>query len=413
MDCWCSAHTSADPSGGDSGWAKESNGASISADESPCRRGPDVGAMVEPDRAHGSMRREVTSEIVRVRAGRLELGGEAWLPRGVNSYPLLQLVGAGSLEAVDDIFAQAVALGRPLIRTPAFLDCGTSPARVRDEAGKLREEGLSALDRLLASAAAHEVRLILILTNNWADFGGAPAVLEMVAPGEGLPKNAFWTDPRLVSAQLAYQAGLATRVNGINGRRYAEDPTILAWELANEARCESAPLLRSSARTLASWARRMSDGLRAAGVKQLISWGGSGGLGRHGEDLRMIAAEGGVDVLTLHMYGSRFPFRTRLSRVGAAIAWGEKTLLERSAVARAAGLPLLLEEVNWKPPRRVEDAHVRDVERARVLSAWLEVAHGLGVGTLPWMIGERGRPDSDGYLIRPEDVATVQVLRRG
>jgi len=341
-------------------------------------------------------------------AGQFSLSGRAFVPRGVNSYPLLQHLGNGRIDLVQDIFAQAAALERPLVRTLAFLDSGESPARLRDDLGNLRAQGLEALDRLLFEADAQGVRLILTLTNNWEDFGGAPAVLKMVAPSETLPKNAFWSDPRAIAAQLAYQTALATRVNGLNGRIYRDDPTIFAWELANEPRCESdrTPALCKGG-TLVRWARSMSDGLRAAGVQQLIAWGGSGYLGTYGEDLRAIAADGGVDVLTLHMYATAAPSRRGLSRAEAAIEWGESTLRERAEVAEEAGMPLLLEEVNWKPDAESD----RDGERATVLAAWLELADTLGVGTLPWMIGERGRTDYDGYLIRPDDVATVSVLR--
>lgn len=341
-------------------------------------------------------------------AGRFELDGEEFLPQGVNSYPLLQHVGDDRLDALDDILAQAVALGRPLLRTPAFLDGGNSRARIRDGDGTLREEGLEALDRVLFAAAEHGVRLILILANNWGDFGGAPAVVEMVAPGEQLPKNAFWSDPRALEAQLAYQRTLATRVNTLSGRVYGEDPTIFAWELANEARCEREQTRELCDRTtLVRWAKRMSDGLREAGAQQLIAWGGAGALGEHGEDLRSIGRDGGVDVLTLHMYASAISSGTGARRAEAAIAWGEATLKQRARVARELGMPLLLEEVNWKPDAEGD----RDAERATVLDAWLGLADDLGVGSLPWMIGEQARTDHDDYLIRPEDTATIDVLR--
>src|SRR6201999_1837522 len=141
-------------------------------------------------------------------------------------------------------------------------------------------------------------------------------------------------------------------------------------ELVNEARCES----DASGRTLATWARRMSDGLRAARVTQPIAWGGSGYLGKYGEALRLIAADGGVDLLTLHMYASTVRARS-WRRVEHVVDWGLETLRESSAVARAAGLPLLLEEVNWKPPHGDDDE-----ERALVLGAWLAEADALGIG---------------------------------
>lgn len=348
-----------------------------------------------------------TDAFVRTREGRFALNGEAWLPRGVNSYPLLQHVGLGGDAALREIVSRAVELRRPLIRTLAFMDAGENPARIRDDAGALREQGLRALDQVIACASAQSVRLILVLTNNWSDFGGAPAVLKMLAPGERLAKNAFWTDPRAIDAQLAYQRALASRVNTFTGVPYAAEPAIMAWELANEARCE-----RAHPRTLARWARCMADGLRAAGVQQLIAWGGGGELGRYGEDLRVIAAEGGVDILTLHMYGSelsRWPARSLETR---AIDWGIARLQQRADVAQRAGLPLLLEEANWKSRRHAPHTPEADAERARVLGAWLECAHARGIGTLPWMIAERARADHDGYLITPEHAHTLDVLRR-
>jgi mannan endo-1,4-beta-mannosidase len=348
------------------------------------------------------------TDVVRVNEMRqFEVEGQVFVPRGVNSYPLLQHVGNAQLDAVDDILTQAVSLGRPLLRTPAFLDSGNNPARIRGDDGSLREAGLVALDQVLASAAQHGVRLILILTNNWTNFGGAPAILKLVAPAEDLPKNAFWSDPRAIDNQLAYQTALATRINSVNRVPYAEDPAIFAWELANEARCERAvtPELCDDT-TLARWAKRMSDGLHEAGVQQLIAWGGGAASDDYGEDLSTIAEHGGVDILTLHLYASTVSATADQTRSEAAIGWGEALLRRRAREARNAGLPLLLEEVNWKP----DPTSDRDAERATVLGFWLEQADSLGIGTLPWMIGERDRTDYDGYLIRPEDSATLAVL---
>jgi mannan endo-1,4-beta-mannosidase len=350
----------------------------------------------------------LSADLVTVNeALQFESEGQVFVPQGVNSYPLLQHVGYTRLDAVEDILAQAVALGRPLLRIPGYLDVGANPARIRADDGSLREEGLIALDRVLAAAAENGVRLILVLTNNWTDFGGAPALVKLIAPEEALPKNAFWSDPRAIALQLAYQTALAARVNSVNQRSYREDPTIFAWELANEARCERSvtPELCDDM-TLARWAKRMSDGLRAAGVQQLIAWGGGSGREDYGDDLEIIADSGAVDILTLHMYGSSVVASAGQTRREAAIAWGTKLLEERTDTAQSAGLPLLLEEVNWKPAATSSPDH----ERAEVLGAWLRVARGLGVGTLPWMIGETGRMDYDGYLITSEQEETSRVI---
>ena len=48
---------------------------------------------------------------------------------------------------------------------------GDNPARIRDADGTIREEGLAALDLVVAEAAGAGVRLLLLLTNNWGDYG--------------------------------------------------------------------------------------------------------------------------------------------------------------------------------------------------------------------------------------------------
>ena len=66
---------------------------------------------------------------VEVQGGEFILDGELVVPHGVNSYPLLQHIGRNRLDAVQDIFDQAIDLGRPLVRTNAFMDGGDSSIR--------------------------------------------------------------------------------------------------------------------------------------------------------------------------------------------------------------------------------------------------------------------------------------------
>ena len=351
--------------------------------------------------------------LIAVRGTRFVLDEREIVPHGVNCYPLLQHAGEERWAAVDDIFAQAVALGRPFVRTNAFMDGGRNPARLRDEDGSLREAGMRVLDALIARAARSGVRLLLVLTNNWGDSGGAPKVVAIVAPGEALSKDAFYSDPRAIAAQQLFVRALATRTNHVTGRAYRDDPTIFAWELANEAR--SNERRRGTGDPLVVWARTMADTLRDAGTRQPIAWGGSGYRGKRGEDLDAIADDGAVDVLTLHLYPllhSRWnetlpdALRSAVSRtLGAAV------IHDRTALARRYGMPLLLEELGHPMPARVQGV-ARDRERAEVLRALLAVTDELGIAAFPWMIGERGRQDYDGHLIRPQDEHTTAVLTR-
>lgn len=332
-----------------------------------------------------------------------------FLPRGVNSYPLLDHTGWGRFDEVDEIFTQAVELGRPLVRTGAYMTAGTNPARLRDADGAIREEGLEALDDVVARAAEHGVQLLLVTANHWPNYGGAPAVLEAVAPGEELPVEAFYADPRAIDHQRAFLETLATRVNTVNGRAYADDPTIV-WELANEARCTNGAYCDDD--TLARWAQTMGRALRDAGATQPIAWGGQGFLGAWGEDLERIAQVDEVDILTVHLYPDHYGAQTfelgsGADRVPAAIRYGASFIHDAARVARESDKALLVEEAGWR-----SEAATRDDERAIVLGAWARVAADVSAGFLPWMIAERDRPDYDGYLIRPEsEPRTAEVLR--
>jgi endo-1,4-beta-mannosidase len=371
-----------------------------------CSPSPDVGAI--PPFESCEVPALEPGELVLTEARSFVRGDGETMPHGINSYPLLQHVGDDRIDAVRDILGQANALGRPLLRTPGYMDGGDNPARIRDDDGTIREQGLAALDRVLAEAADHGVRLLLTLTNNWEGYGGARAVVDAVAPGEGLPKDAFWSEPRAVAAQVEYVQTIASRTNTINGRLYATDPTVLGWELCNEARCDDPDWC--DAATLSTWAATMSAILRGAGAEQPIFWGGAGYLGQHGEDLREIAAHGGVDVLTAHVYlHYSDPWLYQLpqaERVAKAIDIGAGIVRERAEVALDYGLPLVIEELGWK----VAAAGLRDAERAAVYEGWLAVAHDEGLATMPWMIGETDRPDYDGLLIRPTDHLTWEVI---
>ena len=352
-------------------------------------------------------------DVITVRGTRFVLGEREIVPHGVNCYALLQHAGDERWDAIDEVFAQARALGRPFVRTNAFMDGGQSPARLRDDDGSIHEPGLRKLDALLARAASAGVRLLLTLTNNWGDSGGAPRLVELIAPGEGLPKDAFWRDPRMIAAQQSFLHALAGRRNQLTGVPYCADPSVFAWELCNEARC-SGPRAQAVT-TLVTWARTMATSLRECGVRQPIAWGGSGHRGRHGEDLEAIAADGAVDVLTLHLYpGAHSPWRAALPsplRSAAAQLTGAAVIHDRAALARRYGMPLLLEELGHAMPPTVHGA-ARDRERGEVLRALLAVADGHAIASFPWMIGEHARPDYDGHLIRPGDLHSSAAIER-
>ncbi|MFB3786714.1 MAG: hypothetical protein ACE15F_10120 [bacterium] len=99
--------------------------------------------------------------------------------------------------------------------------------------GKFNEEAFVALDRVLASAHRHGIRLILPIVNNFQWWGGAAEY----AAFRGKAKNDFWTDPQLIEDYQKTVHFLLTRVNTVTGVSYREDKAVLAWETGNETEC--------------------------------------------------------------------------------------------------------------------------------------------------------------------------------
>uniref|UniRef100_A0A7S2TAQ3 mannan endo-1,4-beta-mannosidase n=1 Tax=Chloropicon roscoffensis TaxID=1461544 RepID=A0A7S2TAQ3_9CHLO len=130
------------------------------------------------------------------------------------------------------------------------------------------EEGLKALDFLLSEANKYGIRVILSFVDNWKYPGGVDQMLDWseTAPNRTMPLPAslleggdynqrsltsgeknyiverhslFYTDEGARKIYRDYVSTLVNRTNVYNGNVYRDDPTILAWNLINEPRCET------------------------------------------------------------------------------------------------------------------------------------------------------------------------------
>jgi endo-1,4-beta-mannosidase len=87
-----------------------------------------------------------------------------------------------------------------------------------------------ALDRALAAANRHHVRLIIPFVDNWVWWGG----IRELAGFRGKSQREFWTDPQVFEDYKAIVSFVVNRVNTVTGVRYRDDKAILAWETGNE-----------------------------------------------------------------------------------------------------------------------------------------------------------------------------------
>lgn len=141
--------------------------------------------------------------------------------------------------------------------------------------GRLNEEAMIVLDRVLESANRHGVRLIIPLVDQASWWGG----IEEIAAWHGKPKDAFFSDPQCKEDYRQIAKLVLSRVNTRTGSRYNEDKAVLAWELGNELKSPK------------EWVSEMAPFLKRLAPKQLVA-----------ESYFTANDNPGVDIVQDHLY---------------------------------------------------------------------------------------------------------------
>ncbi len=334
------------------------------------------------------------------------LDGKPYRLFGANCYYL----GFASDAMAEDVFALAVSMGFNVLRCWAFLDrdvFSNSEACFQfqdDSSGEIcvhkGATGLERLDRTVALAELHGIRLILPLVNYWDDFGGVNQYVRWFGLRH---RSEFYTDERARRAYRNYAETLLLRTNTRTGRRYRDEPSILAWELANEPRCEGL----QGADILFEWVDEMSRYLKAIDSKHLIGVGDEGFFRRsragknplyngfYGVDCERLLSAPAIDFGTCHLYAS---YADQEHGGANPIEFGRRWIREHIEAGRRAGKPMVIEELGW-------NANDARSSRDGAFREWFdEVEKSGGAGALVWMIaGKSGSgmlyPDYDGYTV--------------
>lgn len=110
------------------------------------------------------------------------------------------------------------------------------------------EEEFAHLDRVLAEAARDNLRVQLCLANWWRDTGGVTQYLAWAGITDAADASApyginadramlFYTNAETRRLYREHVARIVSRRNSVTGILYRDDPTILGYELMNEAQC--------------------------------------------------------------------------------------------------------------------------------------------------------------------------------
>ena len=182
----------------------------------------------------------------------------------------------------------------------------------------------------------------------------------------GGDKHLFYTDPRVKSAYKNYARTLISRRNTITGVAYADEPTILGWEVLNEphtkdeyernggAVCRNTPGGCVPGKLAYTWIAEMSAYIKSLDGKHLVSTGEEGyradgdtscchnnwiNGGFKGEDFTKNTALPTIDFATIHVYPDHWQITPN------DYTWiGPNYIADRAKVAHSFNKPIIMEE---------------------------------------------------------------------
>jgi mannan endo-1,4-beta-mannosidase len=320
---------------------------------------------------------------------------------------------------------------------------------LQPQQGKFNEEILKGLDVLLAEMNKRNMKAVLFLSNNWEWSGGFLQYLNWngLIADSVLRRRLNWNEYRdyvskfytCTACQEDYNKQLLfvlNHTNSISGKKYKDDPSIMAWEIANEPR----PMRPSANQAYKEWLNKTAALIKSNDKNHLVTIGNEGEMGTESLQLfEEIHADKNVDYLTIHIWPKNWSwFRdTAIKKDWQRIISNTENYINKHAVvAQKLNKPLVIEEFGL--PRNNQSfelntsTSLRDAYYNKIFSYWLQNANSNGViaGANFWAFGGIIKPikdqvfwkEGDAYMGDPpmeeqglnsvftSDVSTWQVI---
>jgi mannan endo-1,4-beta-mannosidase len=226
---------------------------------------------------------------------------------------------------------------------------------------------LGGLDYALVAMAQRGMRAVIYLTNFWEWSGGMMTYLYWANGGRYLNMNdpahpwpefpdfvaGFYGSAPALRLYRDYVRALVGRTNRITGRPYADDPAIMAWQLANEPRPAGSDTVgRPNLPIFYRWVSDTARLIKSIDPNHLVSTG-SEGLKGCLEDPSCVMDEHSVpqvDYLTAHIWPLNWNWVDAKDLPGTYEAGAEKVrdyFARHVALAGRLGKPLVIEEFGF------------------------------------------------------------------
>lgn len=272
---------------------------------------------------------------------------------------------------------------------------------------EFNENTLDGLDLILAEMAKRKMKAVIFFSNNWEWSGGFQQYLiwTQTIDEKWLTEKPTWDELRdnvsrfygCESCTDAYDRQvmlILRRTNKITGKPYIDDPTIMAWELANEPR----PMRPAAIEEYRNWIVDTAEMIKRADHKHLLTIGTEGWIGTESPKIfEDIHENSDIDYLTIHIWPRNWGWIERGKLAGTFANGTSKTdsyIAEHIAVAKRLKKPLVIEEFGLTRDGESFDASaptsLRDRYYEKVMSYVRTDPHVAGANF--WAFGGGARP---------------------
>lgn len=230
---------------------------------------------------------------------------------------------------------------------------------VQPEPGVYNEQILKSFDYFVAEAGKRNLKLVMVLNNNWEWSGGFGKYLEWAGKGNApWPKTDAWDwdayreyISRFYSCEPCMESNdqwirtIIQRKNTFNGLYYFEDPAIMTWELANEPR----PMMPEAVEAYKSWIKKTAGLIKSLSENHLVTIGVEGYYGTE-QDMSLfesIHKMEEIDYATIHIWPKTWQWYDGKSENSVTDTTLKKTIdyIEAHAkVMKKINKPLVVEE---------------------------------------------------------------------
>ncbi|XP_017700077.3 putative mannan endo-1,4-beta-mannosidase 9 [Phoenix dactylifera] len=339
------------------------------------------------------------------------VNGRPFYANGFNAYWLMDMASEpAGRSKVSSAFQQASSHGMTVVRTWAFSDGGHQA--LQRSPGSYDDDMFEGLDFVISEARKYGVYLILSLVNNHEDYGGKKQYVQWardMGQAAGSDDDFFWNDV-VKTFYRSHVKTILTRNNTMTGIVYRDDPTIFAWELMNEPRCQS----DLSGRILQAWITEMAAYVKSIDSRHLLEVGTEGFYGDSISERKQFNPGGyeagtdfianneipEIDFATIHAYPDQWiPGSSELAQLVFLQRWMQSHIGDADAVLRK---PLVITEFGKSSRLSGYTVCKRDAMYRTVYSAIHASASSGGPcrGGLFWQLLAQGMDGfRDGYEI--------------